>query len=112
VPRSRWQARTHPTNDVSDAARWPASATRFAYLAIHGGQYAPARVALIDPTEDDNEEDDLGGEHRRIVRESTRYFFDDAGADLPVPHRIKLSVGRVGMSQTADCDAKINGNVL
>lgn len=76
-----------------------ASATRLAYLAIHGGQYASARVALIDPTEDDDEEDDLGGEHRRIVRESARYFCDDAGADLPVPHRVRLCEGRVGMSR-------------
>jgi len=99
VPRSQWQARTDPTNDVSNGARPRASATRFAYLAIHGGQYASARVALIDPTEDDDEEDDLGGEHRRIVRESARYSCDDAGADLPVPHRVRLSESRVGMSR-------------
>jgi len=64
-----------------------ASAT---HLAIHTGEYASTRVALVDPTENVDEEDGLGGEHRDIVREPPRYFRDDAGADLPVPHHATI----------------------
>ena len=54
---------------MTRGTRAEASATCFAYLATHGGEYASARVALGGPTENDDEEDDLGGEHRRIVRD-------------------------------------------
>ena len=62
------------------------------YLATHGGKDVSARVALVDPTEDDDEENDLGGEHRRIVREPARDFRDDAGANFPIPLRAGLRV--------------------
>ena len=84
-------------------------ATRFAYLAIHGGKYASARVALVDPTEDDDEEDDLGSEHRRTVREPAGYFRDDAGADLPVPHRARLRRASCKRGHTINCNVNING---
>jgi hypothetical protein len=69
------------------------------YLAMHRGKDVSTRVALVDPAEDDDKENDLGGEHRRIVREPPRYFCDDTGADLPVPLRARLK-GRVRTSLT------------